>query len=253
MKLLFLLLALLTINSLSFSQSMIINKNGALKDTVDIADVDSVTFLPFQCGFSKLKYSGRIYHTVQIGSQCWLKENLDVGTRINGSLHQTDNGTIEKYCYNDDSTNCNTYGGLYEWAEAVQYQNGATNYSYPNPAFSGNIKGICPNGWHIPANSEYVTLSNTVGGNGDALKEIGQGTGTGAGTNTSGFSALLAGFLTYSKIFSAIGETGSLWRLEGFEQDPNYADSYFLFLSDNNFTLGTNYKTYAFSMRCLKD
>ena len=253
MKILFLSFALLTINNFLFSQSLIIYMNGGLKDTVDIGQTDSILVAPFQCGVNTIKYSNQIYHTVQIGSQCWLKENLNVGTRINGAIDQADNGIIEKYCYNDDPANCNTLGGLYEWAETVQYQNGATNNSYPNPAYSGNIKGICPNGWHIPTNAEFVTLNSTVNGDGDALKEVGQGTGAGAGTNTSGFSALLAGFLTYSKSYQALGETTAFWRLEGFELDPNYADQYFLFLSNNNFTLGTNFKKYAFSMRCLKD
>ena len=64
-------------------------------------------------GIPTVTYSNKTYNTVQIGSQCWLKENLDVGTRINGSLQQTNNSVIEKYCYNDDPNNCTTYGGLY--------------------------------------------------------------------------------------------------------------------------------------------
>src|ERR1035437_4695141 len=108
-------------------------------------------------GIPTVDYAGKIYNTVAIGDQCWLKENLDVGTRINGSLEQTNNSTIEKYCYNDDPANCTTNGGLYQWAEAVQYMNGATNTSSPSPAFTGNIQGICPTGWHLPTNAEYST------------------------------------------------------------------------------------------------
>src|ERR1035438_4575700 len=66
-------------------------------------------------------YAGKTYNTVHIGSQCWLKENLDVGTRINGSNDQKNNGIIEKYCYNDDTANCTKYGGLYQWDEVMQY------------------------------------------------------------------------------------------------------------------------------------
>jgi hypothetical protein len=72
------------------------------------------------CATPTVTYAGKTYNTVQIGKQCWLKENLDVGTRINGSVNQTDNGTIEKYCYNDDPANCTTYGGLYTWNESMQ-------------------------------------------------------------------------------------------------------------------------------------
>lgn len=251
MKILF--LSLLTINSFLFSQSLIIYKNGGLRDTVDIGQTDSILVAPFQCGTNTIRYSGKVYNTVQIGSQCWLRENLDVGTRINGAIDQADNGIIEKYCYNDDSTNCLVYGGLYEWAETMQYQNGATNSSYPNPAYSGNIKGICPNGWHIPTNAEFVVLNATVNSDGNALKEVGQGTGAGAGTNKSGFSVLLAGFLTHYKSYQALGQTNAFWQLEGFGQDPNYALEYFLFQENSDFTLGCNFKRYAFSVRCLKD
>ena|ERR1035437_3908771 len=55
-------------------------------------------------------YAGKTYHKVTIGSHVWLKENLNVGTMINGSQDASNNGTIEKYCYNDDTANCTTYG-----------------------------------------------------------------------------------------------------------------------------------------------
>jgi len=98
----------------------------------------------------QIYYAGKIYNTVTIGSQIWLKENLDVGTQVLGSVDQTNNGTIEKYCYNDVPANCAIYGGLYQWAEAVAYTNGATNTTLTNPQFTGNVHGICPTSWHIP-------------------------------------------------------------------------------------------------------
>ncbi len=128
-----------------------------------------------------VEYLSKIYKTVQIGNQCWLKENLDIGTMIQGTDTSKDNGVIEKYCYRNDPTNCNTYGGLYQWDEAMQYTT------------TPGARGICPPSWHIPTLVEFQACSTTVGGNGNALKAIGQGTGGGAGTNTSGFSALLSG------------------------------------------------------------
>ena len=67
---------------------------------------------------------------MQIGSQCWLRENLDVGTMVLGAQEQTDNGTIEKYCYDDNPANCATYGGLYQWNEAMQYDTTARGAGY---------------------------------------------------------------------------------------------------------------------------
>src|SRR5208283_4895597 len=82
---------------------------------------------------SSVVYAGKTYNTVLIGNQCWFKENLDVGTMISGSDSMKNNGTIEKYCYNDDPASCAAYGGLYQWDEAMRYS-----------TIEGS-QGICPN------------------------------------------------------------------------------------------------------------
>jgi len=84
---------------------------------------------------------GKTYNTVLIGTQCWMRENLNIGTRIDGSQNQTDNGTIEKYCYDDLESNCDIYGGLYQWDEAMQY------------VTTQGVQGICPAGWHLPTDA----------------------------------------------------------------------------------------------------
>jgi len=65
------------------------------------------------------------------GSQVWMVANVNTGTRVNGSAEQNNNSQIEKYCYNDVEANCTTYGGLYQWAEAMQidYTYNTTDYS----------------------------------------------------------------------------------------------------------------------------
>jgi len=52
-------------------------------------------------GIATVNYGDQTYHTVSIDEQCWMRENLNIGTRINGSQEQTDNGSIEKYCFDD--------------------------------------------------------------------------------------------------------------------------------------------------------
>ncbi len=64
---------------------------------------------------------GKVYTTIQIGTQCWMAENLNIGTMINGSSNQTNNATLEKYCFSDNTGNCDIYGGLYQWDEVMQY------------------------------------------------------------------------------------------------------------------------------------
>jgi uncharacterized protein (TIGR02145 family) len=202
-------------------------------------------------GITTVNYGGKIYNTVAIGNQCWLKENLDIGLQVDGLLNQTNNDTIEKYCYNNDPANCVTYGGLYQWAEAVQYLNGATNTSSPNPAFSGNVQGICPSGWHIPSLSEFNTLASSVKNDGNSLKAVGQGTGLGTGTDLSGFSALFAGTRFSDGTFSLL--TLYNFFLSSTEFDATNAN--FLDLgSDSNFIyFGNNSKSYGRSVRCVKD
>ena len=73
-------------------------------------------------GTPTVTYEGQVYNTIQIFSQCWLKENLNVGVMIDGQTYQWDNGIIEKYCYNNEPDNCTEYGGLYQWQEMMQHQ-----------------------------------------------------------------------------------------------------------------------------------
>jgi uncharacterized protein (TIGR02145 family) len=193
----------------------------------------------FMCGASKVSYGGKDYNTVLIGNQCWLKENLDIGTMITGNLNQTNNSTLEKYCYNNNSANCATYGGLYQWYEAMQY------------VTTEGARGICPIGWHIPTYEEYQTLKSTVNNDGNALKSLGQGNGSGTGTNTSGFSCLLAGHRFYDDgTFSSLGGITLIWSTTG-----NHPLAYALNLVsyDGAISYNGSQRTNGSSVRCIKD
>ena len=88
--------------------------------------------------------NNKLYQTILIGEQCWMKENLNIGEIINGTQEQTNNSIIEKYCHDNIGTNCDIYGGLYQWDEVMQY---LTNEG---------VQGICPQGWHIPTDAEWT-------------------------------------------------------------------------------------------------
>ena len=118
---------------------------------------------------------------------------------------------MEKYCYDNDLNNCTIYGGLYQWAEAVQYKNGATDTTLANPQISGNVKGICPSGWHIPTFAEFQTIGSIVSDDSNKLKAIGQGTGSSAGSDSIGFSALLGGYREYDNRYRRIGYYVYYW------------------------------------------
>ena len=143
-----------------------------------------------------------------------MAENLNIGTKINsttGGQLQTDNGIIEKYCYDNDESQCDIYGGLYEWNEAMQY------------VTTEGGQGICPDGWHIPTDGEWTTLVEYLGGNnwaGGKIKSKGAieaGTGlwkypNAGATNESGFTGLPGGDRNYSSgSFDTLGYTGRFW------------------------------------------
>ncbi len=200
----------------------------------------------FVCG-DVVSYSGKNYNTLQLGTQCWFKENLNVGTRINGLTFQTNNGTIEKYCYNNLESNCDIYGGLYQWNEVMQYT------TVPG------VQGICPAGWHIPTSGEWTTLINFVGGNqfaGGALKEAGTthwlSPNAGA-TNSSNFTALpAADWYSSMGIFANLNEFTAFWS----STQSSMNLSWCLFL--DYMSVGVNfvpdgYQSDGYSLRCLQD
>lgn len=195
-----------------------------------------ISFWP-SCG--TVTYDGRTYPTVVIGDQCWLRKNLDVGTMISGSTNQTDNGVIEKYCYDDNPANCETYGGLYQWDEAMQY------------GITTGAQGICPNGWHIPSYADFAELKAAVGDDGNKLKAVGEGTGGGAGTNTSGFTALLAGYRDQIAVFNGDGNITLFWTSQ--QNTTINAHSLSLNGTTSNVNHTLHNKPFGLSIRCLKD
>jgi uncharacterized protein (TIGR02145 family) len=168
---------------------------------------------PVTCGqpFTDTR-DGKIYNTVQIGAQCWMKENMNIGTKINGSADQTNNGTIEKYCYADLESNCDIYGGLYQWTEMMNY----TTAVNTNP--SGR-QGICPTGWHVPSMSEFEQLTSLFDPfAGGALKEAGYAhwaSPNAGATNISGFTALPGGHRNADMLFYNIHAQGFFWTTHG--------------------------------------
>jgi len=160
----------------------------------------------FHCGLELLdERNNTIYNTVKIGSQCWMAENLNLGIRIDDIIPPTNNDTIEKYCYNNHEYLCDTYGGIYQWDELMNYTT------------DEGAQGICPDDWHVPAFWEWTQLINFLGGTsvaGGKMKE--EGTehwdfpNVGA-TNSSGFTGLPGGVWNPNGYYDAIGEQGYFW------------------------------------------
>ncbi len=199
----------------------------------------------FPCGqlFTDSR-NGQVYNTVQIGGQCWMAENLNIGIMIASSIDPSNNGEIEKYCYDDDPTNCDEYGGLYQWDELMEYS------TMPES------KGICPIGWYIPTDEDLATLGDFLGGNavaGGKMKEEGtihwNPPNTGA-TNSSGFTGLPGGHIT-NGYFYYLSASCRFWSSS--ETSDNFALYGNLVYDYINFYQASYNKTYGYSVRCIRE
>lgn len=154
-------------------------------------------------GIPEVVYEGETYPTVQIGYQCWLKKNLNVGTMIINTALPANNQEIEKYCYDNDESFCDTYGGLYNWDEAMDWSE------------QPGSNGICPEGWRIPTGDDWDDLADILGGPdiaGEKMKPLTDDwLGVFNNTNESGFTALPGGSRTYYNPFDLIGEGALFW------------------------------------------
>jgi uncharacterized protein (TIGR02145 family) len=184
------------------------------KETIIVSDIGETQQVKIDVYLNGIWIDSKYVYIVRIGAQVWMGENLNVGKRIDGAKDQTDNKIIEKYCYDDNEDKCNSYGGLYQWDEMMQYNPVEDTTKIP-----GTTKGICPDGWHIPTAKEWRTLQAYFGGAyvaGGALKEAGTihwtAPNTGA-TNESGFTGLPGGGLykTVTIMYGDIGMAGYWW------------------------------------------
>ncbi|MCD4697369.1 MAG: hypothetical protein K8S16_14130 [Bacteroidales bacterium] len=225
--------------------------------TYDDVNISFFGNVPQPCpGIPTITYEGQIYNTVLIGDQCWLKENLNVGTKINGVDTAFNNGIIEKYCYNDLESYCDTLGGLYLWHEAMQYitvQGG---------------QGICPVGWHIPTDDEWKILEGTVDSQypvGDPEWDVTGMRGFDAGLNLKsttgwmyddngtdlyGFTGLPSGKLN-GHAFYNLGGACDFWSSTEYNAYAKLNRN--LQYSNNGTARYNSWFTNGFSVRCLQD
>ena len=177
------------------------------------------------------------YKSVLIGNQCWMAENLNVGTMV-PDFNQTNNDVIEKTCYNNDPGLCEIYGGLYTWDEAM--------------------RGVCPDGWRVPSNQEWTKLNEYLGivGSGTQLKAGSDRDPAWDGDNSSGFSAIPSG-VGHEKYFARQGHWAVYWTsteagddYAWFAQLDNhwYLDRYTILYQGDHFL-----KKNGFSVRCLRN
>ena len=172
------------------------------------------------------------YATIVIGDKCWIRDNINTGTRVDANGQETSGSSAkEKYCYKDSSSYCNTYGGLYIWEKA---------------------KIACPDGWRLPTKQEYQELLEYARNSGNELKR----SGSHDGTDVSGFDAILGGDHGHSANldeYNYIEEYGYFWTITENPDDSTKATAFRLFEGDNAYFNDNVLKTLAASVRCIKD
>jgi len=220
------------------SSSSVVLSSSSVKVVVSSSSVESKVIYG-----ATVSYENETYETVVIGEQTWFKRNLNYN--VSGSK-----------CYNNQTSNCNTYGRLYDWATAM---------SCNSNSCSGQIdekhQGICPTGWHIPSDADWNALMNTVNPNCSDNKDC-AGAGTKLkyeslwnndarrvpnGTDDYGFSALPGGRGNPDGSFGNLGYQGAWWVANVYatcRDMSHYNEDVYRLTSD---------KDYLFSIRCVKD
>jgi len=226
----------------------IIDRDCSCGDSIAVASIAG-----HNCNESAPDYDKCTYDTVRVGGQCWLSQNLNVGSIVDGTGNQTDNSVLEKYCYDTDGNlndyvSCQSDGGLYQWDEAMQY------------SLIAGSQGICPTGWHIPTDAELHILENYLKTPGatcnpdraDAADCDAAGTQLKVG-GSSGFNYLITGYRENS--FGLRGDYAYIWSsIYSGEVNPNYATSRLLLNSYSYvWRQVSSYRYYGLSVRCLKD
>jgi len=200
-------------------------------------------------GTPSVAWQGRTYKTVLIGTQCWMKRNLN---------YETGNS----WCYDNDPENCDTYGRLYDWTTIM---NGSSS-SNTNPS---GVQGICPDGWHIPSDREWRVLEGITdskysygyaGWNifdwrgSDAGKRLKSSSGwydNGHGTDSFGFAAVPGAYRNYSGFYYYYREGAYFWTSTQNGTDNGIYRR--LYYSRDQIERNFKHKEYGMSVRCVMD
>jgi len=210
----------------------------------------------FTCG-DPMNYHGYDYATVQIGEQCWFAENLRGESYSDGEAIPTDlsdsewAGTAEGAVsvYDGDMANLSAYGRLYNWY-AVE-----------------DSRGLCPSGWHIPSDGEFIMLELELGMSEDETNGLGwRGTNQGIqlksnfgwwaggnGDDSIGFTALPGGNRLPSGGYNAALTDGNWWTSSSSESQDGQRMERNLDYNRDNIGRGNQPSNFGFSIRCIKD
>ena len=235
-------------------RSSVIPSSSSSSETKQSSNSAKDTYLNPNIAYGEMTDSrdGHVYKTVKIGEQVWMAQNLNYEAATS-------------YCYNDSAEYCEKYGRLYTWAASVDKSEKECGLGNECNLASGNIRGICPDGWYLPSEADFETLIKAVGGEkgtGAKLKSLSgwrddDGV-SGNGTDTFGFSALpvgvgMQGFYGegYNTHFWGSTECGSASAA-----DKGYSCASIMSLDYDDVDVSLRSyaaKDFKFSVRCIKE
>ncbi|WP_407441936.1 fibrobacter succinogenes major paralogous domain-containing protein, partial [Fibrobacter sp.] len=192
----------------------------------------------------------QVYKTVKIGDQVWMAENLNYSV----------NPDEQSWCgggSGETEGDCSVYGRLYTWAAAVGKSEDKCGYEKTCNLPSGKIRGVCPDGWHLPSNDEWSVLINAVSNTTSAGRKLKANSDLWesedgiSNEDSFGFSVLPAGIRDKSGVFTDAGNIASFWSSS--EANSFFATKRDFYYNEDNVTSGDIQKNLGFSVRCLKD
>jgi len=261
----------LACNLVAAQDTLYIYKSGTVVTKRAVNDIDSVIFYKALDPAAVVDIVGNVYHTVTLGTQTWMVENLKTTKYNDGTVIPVVTSasawellTTPAYCwYFNNSDNKNTYGALYNW-------------------FTIYTGKLAPTGWHVPTDAEWTTLEIYLQNNGynwdgsmdtdndrttnnniakslaSATNWTSSSTEGGVGNtdnssyrNKSGFAGFPGGSRNYNGSFNDIGSYGLWWSSS--EGDPSYAWYRSLSYNFGNVNRFKYFKQCGFSVRCVRD
>ena len=205
------------------------------------------------------KRNGRIYYYLTINgknqagesaSVTVMAENLNVGIDVSGAEDQSDDSKIERYCYNDDTTNCDKFGGLYQWAEAMQLPSECNTKSCADQ-IKPNHQGICPEDWRLLTYDDFYIVVH-ADGNVNPLVEGVRAQAFG-GHNYCGYSLIGSGYRTNEGQFEELNETAYWFYPSEHTTRFTRGGSGYNSKKTTDFSSGYGDKVTGFSVRCVKN
>ncbi|WP_029906046.1 fimbrillin family protein [Prevotella sp. 10(H)] len=214
------------ISSYTAGGRALINKVEITETGISIANDNAISILALS-PYVLHDVDNNEYSIVKVSNQYWMSENLK-------TEHYRDGSDLTYYYYNNDITNKEIYGGLYTWAVAT------------------DARGICPDGWHVPVNNDFVTIYEYLRPDaGGKMKANTLWSNLNNNNNVSGFTGLPGGRRTNTGVFNEIRQYGQWWTSTA----TSTTDAYRLYLDYGNVAMHnvTLAKTYTQSIRCVRD